>query len=168
MGKLVDALAPYLDRARDYYAQLSSRDQRALLVLSIFFAVMLVYFAVWHPIASWSAKQRADYVYEKETHALMVANQGKARSVVTASSQSAPTKDAASVIASSGKRSGLTLTRVQPARQGVSVWIDEVPYQKLLGWLIYLNEKEHLQIRQIRIDRTEQDGVVKVFMRLSY
>ena len=36
MGKLADALAPYLDRARDYYAQLSSRDQRALLVLSIF------------------------------------------------------------------------------------------------------------------------------------
>ena len=168
MGKLTDVLAPYLERLRDYYSQLSSRDQRALLALSIFFTVLFVYFAIWHPIASWSTKQRDDYLYEKETQALMVANQARARSVVTTSSQSAPTKDAASVIASSGKRSGLTLTRVQPARQGVSVWIDEVPYQKLLGWLIYLNEKEHLQIRQIRIDRTEQDGVVKVFMRLSY
>lgn len=169
MSKLAGALAPYLERWRDYYSQLSGGDQRALVILSIVLAVLLVYVAIWHPVVNWSTRQRNDYLYEKETQALMVANQARARLVVMSSSQSGSTKDAASVIASSSKRSGLALTRVQPARQGgVSIWIDEVSYQRLLGWLIYLHEKEHLQVHQIHIDRAEHEGIVKVSMRLSY
>lgn len=168
MNKLTEIVIPYMEYLRNYFTQLSVRDQRVLMVLSPFLVIMFVYFLIGHPLVNWSTKQRADYVYEKETHALMVGKQDQARAGVSASKQSVPTKNAASVIASSGKRIGLDFARVQPAKQGVSVWINETPYQTLLDWLIQLHEQEHMQIRQIRIDRTEQGGVVKVFMRLSY
>lgn len=168
MEKLKERVTLYLDRMQDYFAQLSVRDQRILMVFLPFLVTLIVYFLIWNPVVSWSGKQRADYLYEKETYALMLEKQDQARAVVSASKQSGPTKDAAAVIASSGKRIGLNLTRIQPARQGVSVWIDEAAYQKLWAWLSLLNEQEHMHIREIHLSRTERTGVVKVFMRLSY
>ncbi|MCK5893031.1 MAG: type II secretion system protein M [Endozoicomonadaceae bacterium] len=168
MNKLTETITPYLEYSRNYFKQLSVRDQRALIVLSPFLVIIFAYFLIGQPLVNWSTRQRVDYVYEKETHALMVAKQDQARAGVSVSKSPVSTKNAVSVIGSSSRRIGLNLARVQPTKQGVSVWIDAAPYQKLLDWLIQLHEQEHMQIHQIRIDRTEQSGVVKVVMRLSY
>ena len=166
MNSVMNRLTPYIDRGRERFDQLPQKDQRALVALSAFMIVVLFWFLLWKPLDEWADSEHAELVLERDTQTFLNANYERAREI--AKSQNAgPKKEAASVVASSGRKAGLELARVQPARQGVSVWLDEAPYQRLLTWLVQLHNKEGLEVRQIRIERTEQEGRVKVFLRLA-
>ncbi|MCL6271149.1 type II secretion system protein M [Sansalvadorimonas sp. 2012CJ34-2] len=162
----MNRLSPYLDMARQRFDQLAEKDQKALMALAAFLVIVMFWLLIWRPLDQWADREYDELVLERETQEFIAANYERTRSLVKNQS-AAPKKDAAAVIASSGRKAGLELARVQPARQGVSIWIDEAPYQKLLGWLIELHNKENLEVRQIRVERTDQDGMVKAFLRLS-
>ncbi|CAM3635068.1 type II secretion system protein GspM [Parendozoicomonas haliclonae] len=166
MSVIMDKLSPYLDQARDRFEQLPVKDQRALSALTIFLVIVVFWYLIWVPLDQWADREHDQLVTERETQEFLAKNYQRAKEIVKSRS-SGPKKDAASVIASSGRAAGLELARVQPARQGVSVWLDEAPYQKLLGWLVQLHNREGLDVRQIRIEKTDQPGVVKAFLRLS-
>ena len=166
MNAFTSKLASVIDQARERFQQLPQKDQRALMVLSGFIIIVLFWFLVWKPLEDWADREHAELTLERETQEFLAANYERTRGVIK-SQTSGPKKDAAIAISSSGKRAGLELTRVQPARQGVSVWLDVAPYQKLLSWLVQLHNREGLEVRQIRVERTDQAGMVKVFLRLA-
>lgn len=166
MSILTSKLTPIIDQARERFQQMPQKDQRALLALSAFLVIVLFWFLVWKPLGEWADREYAELTLERETQAFLAANYERTREVIK-NQNSGPRKEAASAIANSGRKAGLELTRVQPARQGVSVWLDAAPYQKLLAWLVQLHNRESLEVRQIRVERTDQTGVVKVFLRLS-
>ncbi len=163
---ITKTLTPYIDQMRSRFDMMPTRNQQVLVALSLFLAVILFWFMVWKPVGEWEETAHKNMMMERETHAFLAANYSRAKALVKASS-SAPKKDPASVISSTGRKAGLDLTRVQPARQGVSVWLDEAPYQKLLAWLVNMQNKESLAVKQIRIEPTDEPGMVKVFLRLS-
>ncbi len=164
--RLSRLFAPMIDRGRERFDQLSIKDQRAVTWLTVFMAVLLFWLMLWKPLDEWADTEYSALVMERETQEFLAANYQRAREIVQ-SQKSGPKKDAAAVISTSARQMGLELSRVQPARQGVSVWADALPYQRLLSWLVQLHNREGIEVRQIRIDRTDQEGMVKVFMRLS-
>ncbi|MTI14336.1 type II secretion system protein GspM [Sansalvadorimonas verongulae] len=166
MSVLTNKLTPVIDPVRERFQNMPQKDQRALMALSGFMVIVLFWFLVWKPLDDWADKEYAELTLERETQAFLAANYERTK-VLIKSQNTGPKKDAAAAISSSGKRAGLNLTRVQPARQGVSVWLDAAPYQKLLGWLVQLHNREGLEVRQIRVERTDQTGMVKVFLRLA-
>ncbi|WP_281647527.1 type II secretion system protein M [Parendozoicomonas sp. Alg238-R29] len=166
MNMLSNKLTPALDQARDRFQQMPQNDQRAIMALSVFMILVVFWFLIWKPLDDWADREYAELVLERETQSFLAANYNRASEAIK--NQSAgPKKDAAVVISNSGRKAGLELTRVQPARQGVSVWLDEAPYQKLLNWLVQLHNREGLEVRQIRVERTDQVGMVKAFLRLA-
>ncbi len=166
MKVILNRLSPVVENAQQKFDQLEVKDQRALLALTAFMIVVMFWLLIWRPLDHWAEREYEELVLERETQAFIAANYQRTKDLVKSQS-SGPKKDAAAVIASSGRKAGIELARVQPARQGVSVWIDEVPYQKLLAWVVELHNKEKLDVRQIRVERTDQEGMVKSFLRLS-
>ena len=164
--RITTGASPYLTPLVERFDRLTPKDQKALLVLSGFLCLLIVYLMLWQPLAHWSENQYSQLQYEQETQSLLVDNTARIKSR-NQKNLKRSSKDEATVIAALGRQSGLELSRVQPARQGVSVWIEEAPYQKVLNWLIQLNEQEQISVRQIQVDKSETLGMVKVFLRLS-
>ena len=167
-GKRLGArLAPVMDRIHAYLERLTVRERRVLMILVFFLAVVFLWLLVWRPVDQWSERAHEALVQERELQVFLAANYGRAKDIA-GRQRATHFKDAAAVVASTGRMAGLDLARVQPGRQGVvSVWIDSVPWNKLLPWLVQLHNRERLEVRQIRIERSDQKGIVKVFIRLS-
>ena len=56
----------------------------------------------------------------------------------------------------------LTITRMQPQGDNLQVWIDNVPFTKLLFWLEHLANNEGLQVQGIDLMPADRTGEVKV------
>ena len=44
-------------------------------------------------------------------------------------------REISSIVSSTAKQAGVTLSRVQPDRKGLGDWIEDAAYQKFLSWL---------------------------------
>ncbi len=166
MGKIAEQFNPMIEQARTQFNGLSPKDQKAVVAFSVFVIGVLFWLIAWQPSQEWITTERDSFRREQTTSEFIAANYQQVKEL-TQETNGAPKQDAASVISKTGKLAGLQLTRVQPANQGVSVWIDAAPYQILLGWLVDLSNDQGLNVQQFRLERTASPGVVKVFMRLA-
>jgi general secretion pathway protein M len=57
---------------------------------------------------------------------------------------------------------GITLSRIQPRGEDLQVWIDEVPFNRLLTWLGALQSKQGITAASLDLNSTETPGQVKV------
>lgn len=166
MGKIAGLVNPYVERGRGEFERLAPKDQKAVLGLTAFLVAVGFWFLIWKPSQEWMTASRAGFEREQQTEQFLEDNYQRVLAL-TKGATGSPKRDPASVVSTTGRTMGLQLTRVQPVNEGVSVWIDTAPYQKLLAWLIELSNKEKLNVKQIRLERTSQEGIVKVFMRLA-
>ena len=151
---------------KEYWLKLSGRDRRAVLILSAAAVVLFLYFGVISPLVSWHNKMQiavnnahADFVFVKQN----IADIKRAESLKSM----AKSKDPVTTISTSGRRAGIVFSRVQPGSGGISVWINEINYQQLLGWLLQVNSSTGLSVKQIRLENTSESGIVKTFMQLG-
>lgn len=166
MIKITQLTQELKGRFEIWWERLSLRDQRTAIILGLSLVILLVYSAIMLPLSSWSkhAKEQAsrgyeDFLYMQNNLPLAKQLEGQQRA--------GQSLDPVNIVSSSAKQAGIVFSRVQPVRQGVSVWIDEVSYQSLLTWLLQLNAKALLNVKQIRLEKAGEDGFVKVFLRLG-
>ncbi|MCX4024952.1 type II secretion system protein M [Endozoicomonas sp. SM1973] len=151
------------------YQALNERDRKALLLMIGFLTCVLFYVMVWKPLAQWANDSQSGYFREQETLAWLEVNAPIAKQVQASQSRGQQfSKDKISaVVTSAARRSGIKLSRVQPGSQGVTVWAEKVPYQKLLEWLVYLRNQYQLSVDKIRIDAQDEPGVVRVYVSVT-
>ncbi len=155
---------------KEYFGQqwekLSQRDRRMTVILGVCAILLMTWLVIIKPLTSWRDKERTiaknsyeDYIYLQKN--LPVAK--RLDKTLRVSDQ----VDPASVVSASGRKARIELSRVQPVRQGVSVWIDSVSYKSLITWLLKLHEENRLSLRQLKVDKADEEGMVKVFVRLG-
>ena len=166
--RISQTLRPVVDGMMQRFTDLPAKDRTALGILGLIVLVLFFWGAIWNPLQTWVDSGESRLASAKDTRLFLASNYGRIQSLTKGSASGTDLKkDLSAVILSSGRRAGLTFARVQPARQGVSVWVDEVPYKNFLGWIIDLHNNEHLDVRQARVERTSTDGFVKAFLRFS-
>ena len=145
---------------------MSGRDRRAVLGLSAVTVVLFLYFGILSPLVSWHKKMQtavnnaySDFVFVKQN----LADIKHAESLKS----TVKSKDPITTISTSGRQAGIVFSRVQPGSGGVSVWINEINYQQLLGWLLQISASTGLSVKQIRLENTQASGIVKAFMQLG-
>ena len=171
MQGLLDRLQemPLVARLGEQYDRLSDNDQRALQAMLFFVAVVLLYMLVWKPVSHWSVEQYQAYSREVGTYGWITDNAARFEALRKKQEQAGKKrKGIAAVTSASARQAGLSVARVQPDKGGVSVWVENVPYQVLLGWVVTLHNQYQIDVSQIRIDRAEEDGQVKAYLHLSY
>ena len=149
------------------YELLSSRDRMALQWLMVFFSVLVFYLVIWSPLSDWQQSQEEDYERQYDILEWMSENHESVKLQQTKKKALAGQKDISSILSGTAKQAGVLLSRVQPDRKGVGVWIDDVAYQKLLGWMVTINTKYDLSIHQVRLDKNKEEGRVKVYLHLG-
>ena len=158
--------SPQWQRLKIWYELLPTRDRLALQGLSIALAVFLVYMLIWEPFGKWVDNKKMDYVHQQEVHDWFQKNKTRALELQKNQKSSAGQRELSSIVSASARQAGLTLNRVQPDRKGLSVWVEDAPYQKLLKWLVLLENKNDVLVQQIRLDKLKEEGKVKGYIHL--
>ena len=164
--KLIDQ-NPLIHQLRERYDLLSRKDQNALLALALFMTLAIGYLIVWEPLSQWSGDQKQDYTRQLnasnwiEAHIQEVKEQSRKKSAGSAH------RDLSTVVAGVARQTGIVISRIQPDKKGISVWLEDAAYQKALAWLVILETKFQVSIQQIKVDRLKEEGRIKVYTRLN-
>ncbi|WP_034837102.1 type II secretion system protein GspM [Endozoicomonas numazuensis] len=149
------------------YELMPEKDRRAFHLLLSFLLLGAVYLFVWEPVTVWNEKQKEEFAHQQTIHEWMADNIGQAKMAQRKQKSSGAKKDLSSIVSGSARQAELTLSRVQPDRKGLGVWIEDAAYQKLLAWMVALDTRYEVTIQQVKIDRGKEEGRVKVYMHLA-
>lgn len=158
---------PLWQQGRVWYEHRPPKDRRTLQVLAMTLLAALVYLMVWEPVTGWSDQQQQNYQYQEEINTWLQSNLGKARELQKKQQSASLQRELSSIISGTANQSNILLSRVQPDRKGVSVWIEDTAYQKMLKWFLTLETKYNVRVHQVRIDRLKEEGRVKAYIHLG-
>jgi general secretion pathway protein M len=146
---------------------LSARDRGAVHGMIVVGAVLLVYGAVWKPVADWRDRADARYRQTVLVHEWIVANEARLQAAGPATGERRAGTLLVSLVANSAAGAGIQITRVQPEGQGegVSVVLQDQDFNQVLHWLDQLTRREQLTVRQLSIDGQANPG--RISARIS-
>jgi len=145
-----------------WWQQLNTREQRLVGVMSALVMIFILYSAIWQPLNAnlLSATKKLDRQQALLTWVTdNTAHYQKAKGNTKVSNSRGSLSGIVNKSANSYK---LTITRMQPQGDDLQVWIDSVPFTKLLFWLEHLANNEGLQVQGIDLTHAERTGEVRV------
>ena len=144
----------------------SVSDQRVLIGIATLVGLAALYSAVWVPISDYrdQAALRENRAQLLDDWIVLNKRQLQAPRGETGSGQ-----DTALIplITTSANARGLSLSRLQPESDGgVSVVVNQQPFDALLNWISHLEIDRGLTIDRISIERTANEGFVNALLRV--
>jgi general secretion pathway protein M len=156
-----------LERLRAWWSGLAERERRVLGAGGVVLGAVILYLAVWEPLANARHQQHADLAAAR---ALAVQLEVLAASGPRGAGPAAGAgQSLLAVIDQSSKASALTKppTRLQPEGDDtVRIWLDDVPFDVLLRWLGELQSRYGVRVDNADIERESGPGLVNARLTL--
>ncbi|HEX6590714.1 MAG TPA: type II secretion system protein M [Moraxellaceae bacterium] len=153
-----EALAPLRQR----WLLLAPREQRALRLLGIFAALLVLVYGLWLPSRHAADNARGRYESNRDLLLLMQANNGHW--------QGTPAAAGGSVLALASDTAGssnLSLSRIEPeGSDQVRVWVEKADFNAVASWLAKLSA-QGLSLREAQVERQAEGGGVSARFVLS-
>jgi general secretion pathway protein M len=150
-----------------WFGSLEKNERMMVTLLMGFLGVTLLYLAVWRPLSEWS--DRADAAYQHQIALLdwMRLHESEARAAGQRSDATPESGSLLTLVANSAARTGIQLLRYQPeASGGVSVVLQNQPFNALISWIAELAQDDHVTVKQISIDGQNESGLVNARINL--
>ncbi len=145
------------------FNQMEARERTALIVLAVFVIVLMLYFAVWSPVQGYYEDSLRERDEQSSLLGYMQASEARARAAAADSKPAGQGQPLISLVASVSRQIGISPDRLQPeGTDAVSVWFENVAYEKLMNWVLQLEQNHSISVRQISIDRQDRSGMVSV------
>ncbi len=159
-------------KVRSWYKHLSRNDQRAVNLLVIFFAGVLLYFAIWQPVRTSLDQAEAYYESRRELYQWVQSTAPEIRELQGKSGGGTPQLGGQSlltIVTTTAKEQKIEVKRYEPkGENAVSLWLEGVPFNTVITWLDSLRENYSIQVSQISVDRESgKSGVVTIKIALS-
>lgn len=145
-----------------WWQSINQREKVMVSLCSLLIVVAVVFWGVIQPLNErseqaqnriQSEKQLLTWVTDNAEKITMLRKQG---GVVRTS---APLNE---VITTSTREFKIELIRVQPRGEMMQVWVQPLPFSRLVAWIAYLQEQQGVDVEFIDIKRAQQTGVVEV------
>jgi general secretion pathway protein M len=156
-----------MNKLKAWYAGLTQREQRVVLIGSIALVALLVLGGLLLPLESAVSSARHTEEARRTDLAWMRLN---APEIQSAGPSLADANEPPMVVVDRvGRESGLgsALRGTQPSGTGVRVQLEAAPFDMLVTWLATLEGRYGLAIESISVDRTPKPGVVNANITLS-
>ncbi|MBM7071115.1 type II secretion system protein M [Shewanella sp. OPT22] len=150
------------DNLLAWWNSLAYREQQLLGVCSVFFVIGIFYWGIWTPLSN--AEENAQQDLQKQQRTLTEVKQ-KANRIIALKKSGAKTSKGgslSSIVNTTASTYGLAISRMQPQGNKIQVWMDEVPFDALLGYLDDVVQKKGLSLDNLDIAETDAAGIVKV------
>ncbi len=153
-------MASSLDNYRQKWQQLNGREQSLVVAMSLIIVIFLFYSLIWQPLNNNLIKSTKKL--ERQQKLLTWVQNKTSQYIQVRSLGNRASGSLTGIINRTSRPQKITITRMQPQGDDLQVWVEEVPFDKLLSWLEQLVNKEGLIIKAIDISNTEQVGIVRV------
>ncbi|CAM2892767.1 type II secretion system protein M [Vibrio ordalii] len=151
-----------LSALQQRWAAFSPREQKLLLGGVSLCVVAIIYWGVLAPLNQKAELAQARIISERQ---LLNWVTDKADAIIQLRAQGgvvATAQPLNQVISSSVQRFQIELIRIQPRDEMMQVWIQPLPFSKLVDWLAFLKEQQGVDVEFMDINRAQQSGVVEV------
>lgn len=151
-----------------WWARLSTREQRMLLLGGLALLVMLPYWLIWMPLVEHTRMLERRISTLGEDLVWMQAASDEVQRLGGAGVQVAADRGVSGqsllgLVDSSVREAGLasSVRRVQPdGDQRVQLWMEAVEFDTLLSWLARLQSGQGVQVERFSADRRAEPGLV--------
>ena len=146
-----------------------AKDRRALLLLTLFVAAVILIYAVMLPAHRYANDAAELHQHRAEILAWMQSNESEARKLQAQPTTSTNTSGQSllSLATQHAQSNNLSFKRFEPfAEGGLRVWLDNASFNSLLQWLTTLQQKNGVLVKQVSIDRATQTGRVSAKLEL--
>lgn len=150
-----------------WFVALEANERTLVTALAAFVAAALLYVIVWQPLADWSHRADAQYQHQMALLDWMRLKEKEARAAGQRNEGAPESGSLLTLVANSAARSGVQLLRYQPEGSGgVSVVLQNQPFNTLITWLADLEQRDHVTVKQISIDEQSEPGLVNARINL--
>ncbi|WP_114785870.1 type II secretion system protein M [Vibrio tetraodonis] len=145
-----------------WWMKASQREQRMLMVCGAFLFLGILYWGIIQPVVQradaatqriQNEKQLLTWVKDKAD----TINQLRAKGGM--SSSGLPLNQS---ISSTASRFDAELVRVQPRGEELQVWVQPMPFNRLIDWMTFLKENYGVSATFMDIDKGDQEGTVEI------
>lgn len=153
---------------RDYFLGLSARDQRAVILLALFFALITAWFGIWQPLQNAKERNRLsyqaatqDYQWMQE-HAAFISH----TAAPTPISENTPLLTTAS---NSALQHAITIAHAEEVggNNSFRFTIENTPFEKIILWLDSLQRESGIRCNAIAVESDPTSGTVKAEITLE-
>lgn len=142
-----------------WYRSLTERDQLAVIWLAIFGLVLALLYLVVLPLWQYQNDARARFIDEREAYA-WIESQAPQVAALNGAGRGLIDGSVATTVTQTGKHYNLVFKRLEPVGSNqASIWLEQVPFNQLVRWLVALRNDHGITPRQLEISRAA-DGIV--------
>ncbi len=147
---------------QSWWQSITQREKQMVLVCGLFGLIAVIFWGVLQPLNERSALAKSKIQSEKQ---LLEWVTKRADDITTLRQQGGIVRSSEplnQVIMTSTRRFKVELIRVQPRGEMMQVWVQPMPFSKLVDWIAYLKEKQGVDVEFIDIQRGKQPGLIEV------
>src|SRR5262245_30537692 len=143
-----------------WFAQLEPNERTMVTWLFAFLCVVVLYLGIWQPLSDWSSNADAQYRRQLAVVDWMKLHEKEARAAGQRGDGGAESGSLLTTVANSAAHANIQLLRYQPEGGGVSVVLQNQPFNALIAWIADLDQESHVSVKQISIDGQGESGLV--------
>ncbi|PRO75245.1 type II secretion system protein M [Alteromonas alba] len=151
-----------MNALKQKFTALTEREQRLVLLSGLVILLGIFYWGLWAPL-NQSISQQSQLLESNKKLVSWVEEQGQ-KAAQLRRTQSSPRRVTGSLpqlVTSTSSNHSLSISRMQPQGDEIQVWIDEAPFNSLVGWLNEL-ETRGIVIEQLDVAEANAPGMIKV------
>ncbi|CAM3739515.1 Type II secretion system protein M [Vibrio aerogenes CECT 7868] len=152
----------WVSRCQSWWKSLSLREQKLVLIISIFAVVGAVYAGLIQPLQQQKAMAVSKLSSEQNLYNWVVSEANKITGLRGHGGFVSSDKPLNQLITNSTRQFGIRLIRIQPMSQTLQVWIEPLSFNQFIDWLTFLQEKYGIQVNVMDIERGKQEGMIEV------
>lgn len=153
---------------KQYLSSLNERERWVLILGSLCLFLYLYYLILYAPLSSSVTQKSNQLIEKKETLRWMKQVQGQAHT--TQKKQQLDNSQLLSVIAKqlkSNQSLRVPFQLQQMSSGDIQLTFDNVPFNLFVRWLMKLNDKYAIEIKQFEVEHTDRPGVTRLMFILS-
>jgi len=146
---------------KDWWLQLNIREQKLVASLGGVFIIFLSYSLIWQPLNN-NIEQEQKKLERRQELLSFVNDETYRYKALGGKDVRQSSGSLSSVVNRTARTQGISISRVQPQNADIQVWIDAVPFERLVSWLETLSNNEGIQVRNIDLAKTDLAGQVRI------
>lgn len=134
-----------MNKLKGRWRQISSRERGLILGCSTLLILCMGYYVLWQPWIQQAVKWRNTITREKDTVEWML-QQAPRLQMQKVRSQQGKSFSLSAMVARTSSAQGLTITRLQPHGEQLTVTLSPGEFNLLMQWLTQLEQQYHIRI----------------------
>ncbi|WP_445773866.1 type II secretion system protein M [Shewanella sp.] len=151
-----------MNNLRTWWQGLAHREQQLVVFCGAILFIGIMYWGVWTPISNAQIEAERNHNAAQQTLNYVKQTANKIAGLQQAGAQTKVRGSLSSIVNQTAGQYQLEITRMQPQGDKIQLWMEDVPFDALLGYLHDLVEQKGLTLDSVDLAESDVAGFVKV------